>query len=110
MCGIAGFFNSEKRELSKNILFNFLKTLNHRGPYNSGIYHNKYVGLSHNRLSIIDLSDNGNQPITDGENLLVYNGKIYNYKQLKEELIKKALHFLQTLILRSFSKPSNIME
>ncbi|MBI87306.1 MAG: asparagine synthase (glutamine-hydrolyzing) [Candidatus Marinimicrobia bacterium] len=93
MCGIAGFFNSEKRELSKNILFNFSKTLDHRGPDNSGIYYNKYVGLSHNRLSIIDLSDNGNQPITDGENWLVYNGEIYNYKQLKEDLIKKSFTF-----------------
>ena len=93
MCGIAGFFNSEKRELSKKILFNFSKTLNHRGPDNSGIYYNKYIGLSHNRLSIIDLSDNGNQPITDGENWLVYNGEIYNYKQLKEDLIKKSFTF-----------------
>ena len=59
MCGISGFFSPNKQEIKRELLINFSKVLNHRGPDNVGIYYDNYVGLAHNRLSILDLSENG---------------------------------------------------
>ena len=66
MCGISGIIDFKKRlseDDIKKYLFEFNSILNHRGPDNSGIYINKNIGLAQTRLSIIDLSKNGNQPM-----------------------------------------------
>ena len=86
MCGIAGII-SEKAGLENN-LRGMLDAQHHRGPDYTGIYKGKGVYLGHNRLSIIDLSNEANQPFISNDNrfLIVFNGEIYNYLELREEL------------------------
>lgn len=83
MCGISGF-NWEDKELGERMN----SCLIHRGPNAYGIFEDDGITLSHRRLSIIDLSDAANQPMTDnsGNLVIIFNGEIYNYKELKEEL------------------------
>jgi len=80
MCGIFGF-NFEDRALLKR----GMDVLAHRGPDDSGYYTDKNISLGHRRLSVIDLSKKGHQPMIDS-NVIVYNGEIYNFKELKDEL------------------------
>lgn len=86
MCGIIGF-NFE----DKNLLKTGLKEISHRGPDDSGTYSDKNVSLGHNRLSILDLSKSGRQPMSDkNESLwITYNGEIYNFKELRKLLDSK---------------------
>jgi len=83
MCGIAGFFdrNKNKNDIIKAMTDNLL----HRGPDDYGFYTDEKIALGHRRLSIIDLKT-GKQPIEDGDYVIVFNGEIYNYLELKEEL------------------------
>ncbi|MDX1761116.1 MAG: asparagine synthase (glutamine-hydrolyzing), partial [Christiangramia sp.] len=86
MCGIAGIIgpNINPEELDK-----MLRAQKHRGPDHTGSYINEgYAALGHNRLSIIDLSPEANEPFVDnsGRYYLSFNGEIYNYKELKQEL------------------------
>jgi len=83
MCAINGFnFNN------KELLLKMNEVTRHRGPDGTGHYATDLVSLGHNRLSIIDLSDQASQPMKSAESDLVitYNGEIYNFKQLKEQL------------------------
>ena len=93
MCGIAGIIDPNIAEKEK-ILANMVSALIHRGPDDQGFYVDKYVGLGMRRLSIIDLSS-GRQPITseDEKLLIFFNGEIYNYKELREELVAKGHNF-----------------
>ncbi len=91
MCGICGFVTSEK--ISEIELRKMNKTLKHRGPDDSGeelyeLSDGSIVGLGHNRLSVIDLSQNGHQPMSsnDGSIAIVFNGEIYNYPELKKKI------------------------
>ncbi len=86
MCGINGIVSKKKDKL--DIIKNMNKRLNHRGPDAEGTFNSEYVSLGHKRLSIIDITDTGNQPIynEDKSIVIVYNGEIYNYKEIKEEL------------------------
>jgi asparagine synthase (glutamine-hydrolysing) len=86
MCGIAGYF-SPVALLNKSHLQQMLQCLQHRGPDAEGIYINQSVALGHRRLSIIDLSTQANQPMTDatGRYVLVFNGEIYNYTELAKQ-------------------------
>ncbi len=87
MCGIAGFINTKFNEKErKDILSVMLKSIEHRGPDATNQFHNQFVSLGHNRLSIIDLSDESNQPFCKGDLILIFNGEIYNYKELREQL------------------------
>jgi len=91
MCGIGGFIDLKSSgKTSKENLKNMAATLNYRGPDNEGIYYNDLsgVGLLHTRLSILDLSEDGNQPMFSRKKKYVisFNGEIYNYKELKEKL------------------------
>ncbi len=91
MCGIAGIVNYyQKRDVSKRLLQNMVSALEHRGPDDVGIYVKANVGLGVRRLSIIDL-EKGHQPITNEDSTIwvAYNGEIYNYKELRQELEKK---------------------
>lgn len=90
MCGIVGF-NWEDKELVREMAFR----LAHRGPDQCGIYTDSSVSLGHCRLSIIDLSERGRQPMSNetGTIWIVFNGEIYNYQSLKEELEAKGHRF-----------------
>ncbi len=95
MCGIAGIVNYyEKRDVSKRLLQSMISTIEHRGPDDVGMYLKSHVGLGIRRLSIIDV-EKGRQPICNEDNSiwLVYNGEIYNYKELRKELEKKRHKF-----------------
>lgn len=90
MCGIAGFYGFENKNLIKKIS----KDLAHRGPDGEGIFSNEIVTLLNRRLAIIDLKT-GDQPKynEDKSLVVVYNGEIYNYKDLRKELQKKKHRF-----------------
>tara|TARA_R110002096_G_scaffold37317_1_gene103645 strand:+ start:2654 stop:4552 length:1899 start_codon:yes stop_codon:yes gene_type:complete len=111
MCGIAGFidFNNTTDKRVLNLMIN---TLSHRGPDGDGveIVENKNftLGLGHKRLSIIDLRASANQPMSFGSLKIVFNGEVYNYNEIKEEL-KKLGHSFETdsdteVILHSFKE------
>ena len=89
MCGIAGFIDL-KKQTSQIILEKMTNTLEHRGPDGFGykIINNDIaqIGFGHRRLSIIDLSETGKQPMTLNEFTLTFNGEIYNYLEIKSEL------------------------
>jgi asparagine synthase (glutamine-hydrolysing) len=91
MCGICGKINVDGEPVNANLIKSMVATLTHRGPDDEGFYYKKGVGLGHRRLSIIDLSSNARQPITnEDENVwIVYNGEIYNFHSLREDLIYK---------------------
>jgi len=95
MCGITGFYNFQDPTLNKGDLLKMTKTLDHRGPGDYGIYFTEKVGLGHTRLSIIDLSSSGSQPMIskDGMVVLSYNGELYNYRFLRSKLIDKGRKF-----------------
>ena len=89
MCGISGI-------LSKHLSLNetgkkMIESQTHRGPDNHDHYSDEYVFLGHNRLSIIDLSSEANQPMTDSDERfwIIYNGEIYNYLEIKSEFSPK---------------------
>jgi len=85
MCGIVGVIGTQ---IPKEMLEKMTNVLAHRGPDDGGIYQDKYANLGHRRLSIIDLSPLGRQPMFDNDKklIIVYNGEIYNYLELKKEL------------------------
>jgi asparagine synthase (glutamine-hydrolysing) len=86
MCGIAGFIGFENYiELAENAN----QIQKHRGPDNQSVWYNEYIALSHQRLSIIDLSESANQPFHKDDLVIVLNGEIFNYKELQEKLIKE---------------------
>ncbi|PBQ32558.1 asparagine synthase (glutamine-hydrolyzing) [Sphingobacteriaceae bacterium] len=89
MCGIAGFIDFNKKS-TPDILTKMSDTLAHRGPDGSGTFlqekGNFQLGLAHRRLSIIDLSNNGSQPMQHKNLHITFNGEIYNYKEIKKEL------------------------
>ena len=94
MCGIAGIYNyhSTKEPSTERSVRKMLSLIKHRGPDESGIYLNQNLGIGNVRLSIIDLSS-GQQPLSDeSENYwIVYNGEIFNYPELRADLIKKGI-------------------
>ncbi len=97
MCGIAGIFNFDlERSISKEVLKNMADTIAHRGPDGEGYFIDAFVGLAHRRLAIIDL-EGGDQPMFNDRKTIsiVFNGEIYNYIELKEEL-KKLGHSFTT--------------
>jgi asparagine synthase (glutamine-hydrolysing) len=98
MCGISGIFNFSKKKIdNKEIIKKILNIQDQRGPDNKELWESecKKITFGHNRLSIIDLSKNSNQPfISEDENYIItFNGEIYNFKELKKELIKKNFFF-----------------
>ena len=80
--------------------------MHHGGPDDSGYYHQENVMLAHNRLSIIDLSAQSHQPMELNDLVLTYNGEIYNFKEIREELLQKGHQFYSTgdteVIIKSF--------
>ncbi len=98
MCGICGYMNLREMEASQSILRKMTNAIIHRGPDGEGYYTDRNVALGHRRLSIIDLSDNGKQPMLSngGNYVIVYNGELYNYREIKQELIALGYQFKST--------------
>src|SRR3954452_2481672 len=102
MCGICGFFTSSKARLSAEqaelALRRITTALSHRGPDDAGFWMDPKAGLAfgHRRLSILDLSPAGHQPMIseDGRFVLVMNGEIYNFRELRQELRKTGQVFV----------------
>jgi asparagine synthase (glutamine-hydrolysing) len=97
MCGITGFVDFKGRS-SEDILTRMSKALAHRGPDGEGIFfvetHNATLGLGHRRLSIIDLSSAANQPMQFDGLHVIFNGEIYNYNEIRNELISLGHQFI----------------
>ena len=98
MCGILAILNFDDKDLNKDLFIRMRDTMYHRGPDDAGIYVKGSVGLAHRRLAIIDLSETGRQPMTNEDRtiFLVCNGEIYNYLELRDNLIKKGHRFYST--------------
>jgi asparagine synthase (glutamine-hydrolysing) len=99
MCGIAGIFKFRESsfEITEPLLVRMRDTMAHRGPDGAGVWisPDRRVGLAHRRLSIIDLSEAGAQPMPapDGNLWITYNGEIYNHMQLRAELEKEGYRY-----------------
>ena len=98
MCGIAGIYNLNQSQVSLTNLRKMTDVISHRGPDGEGhwLNSNGTVGFGHRRLSIIDLTENGKQPMhyADGRYTITFNGEIYNYIELKNELKLKGYQFV----------------
>ncbi len=96
MCGITGIYAfNEIGRFNMINLANATKSLEKRGPDHQGMFTDYFVGLGHRRLSIIDTSSSGHQPMKDesGRYVIVFNGEIYNYKALRKYLLDKGVNF-----------------
>ena len=104
MCSIYGSIGKNYKYIEKT----FSKELHHRGPDDKGIFYddNKKIVLGHTRLSIIDLSNNAHQPMSIDNYILVFNGEIYNYQEIKKELQAYGYTFMTNsdteVVLKSF--------
>ncbi|HXA00353.1 MAG TPA: asparagine synthase (glutamine-hydrolyzing), partial [Cytophagaceae bacterium] len=105
MCGITGFINSS---LNYDNLVGLTDSLRRRGPDASGYFHEGNIGLGHRRLSIIELSELGAQPYHFQNLVLVFNGELYNYKEIKSELINLGYSFQSNsdteVLIKAFHK------
>jgi len=110
MCGIVGKINFNNKEVEEKTLTQMMEKIKHRGPDDNGYFIDEGVGLGFVRLSVIDLSSAGHQPmISDDDKLvLIYNGEIYNYLELREELKNKGHTFKSNtdteVILKSYEE------
>ena len=88
MCGIVGQLNFDNSPVSPVVLKKMTDVIAHRGPDGEGHWIEEGVGFGHRRLSIIDLSPAGHQPIISSDNryVLTYNGEIYNFRDLRIDL------------------------
>ncbi|MBI3999273.1 MAG: asparagine synthase (glutamine-hydrolyzing) [Candidatus Omnitrophica bacterium] len=95
MCGIAGFFNTDGRVASEVLVERMLDAIQYRGPDDRGTWVQGPLALGHLRLSIIDLSERGHQPFVtaDGLGVISYNGEVYNFRELRQELEKDGVRF-----------------
>lgn len=95
MCGIVGKLLFDQRSVAATDIGRMVDTLVHRGPDDRGVYVDGSVGLGHTRLSIVDLSPAGHQPMSDerGECWVVFNGEIYNFPELRQELVRDGMRF-----------------
>ncbi len=95
MCGFVGYVGKNK---DKKIIKNMTNKIIHRGPDSEGYYFSDKVKLGFRRLSIIDIDESGSQPMYNDDKslVIVFNGEIYNYKKIKEDLINKGYKFNST--------------
>ena len=99
MCGIFGvIYRDGAKMASQRLLSRSAELLAHRGPDGAGIFHEPGIGLVHTRLSLVDLDARSNQPFWDpsGTHCLVYNGEIYNFLELREDLARRGVQFRTT--------------
>lgn len=108
MCRIVGFINKNNEYNKQEILVNMRDTMVSGGPDDAGEYIDDFVALGHRRLSIIELSKLGHQPMTseDEDYIITYNGEVYNHDEIRQELIKNGHNFKShsdtEVILKSF--------
>ena len=97
MCGICGKLNFDGTGLNRDLLERMCRSFSYRGPDDEGIFIAPPIGLGHRRLSIIDLSTAGHQPMSNEDETiwLVFNGEIYDFEDLRQELEKKG-HILKS--------------
>src|SRR6266542_6240908 len=97
MCGITGFVDFRKIT-DESILKEMSSSLSHRGPDGEGNFFvqasDAAIGLGHRRLSIIDLSTSANQPMQFDGLHIIFNGEIYNYEEIRKQLIEKGHQFI----------------
>lgn len=95
MCGICGIIRFDNKSVQEAHIRKMMQIMKHRGPDDEGVFIEKSVGFGFVRLSIIDLSPSGHQPMYshDERYVIVYNGEIYNYIELREELLKAGFGF-----------------
>nr|WP_315026719.1 asparagine synthase (glutamine-hydrolyzing) [uncultured Chryseobacterium sp.] len=94
MCGIAGIIYKDKTFVKQESLKKMTDTMAHRGPDSDGFFVHQNLGLGHRRLSIIDISESANQPfLLDEKHVLSFNGAIYNYIELRQELLQNGYSF-----------------
>src|ERR1700759_2039598 len=95
MCGIAGALNHKEESVSTDVLRKMTDAIRHRGPDGEGHFIDRNLGLGHRRLAIIDLSELGKQPMVteDGRYALSYNGEVYNFREIRQELIELGYKF-----------------
>lgn len=98
MCGILGVFNLNGASFRMTDLVTMANQISHRGPDDEGFYLKENIALAHKRLSILDTSSKGAQPMMskDGKWVVVFNGCIYNFQELKKELQEKGHYFVST--------------
>lgn len=96
MCGICGEINFVNRDVDHVNIKKMADSLSHRGPDDWGTHCNSIIGLGHRRLSIIDLSAKGKQPMWSNDKSLciTFNGEVYNYQEIKKELLVEGYYFL----------------
>jgi len=110
MCGIVGKVNFDGESVKQNHLYQMMKKIKHRGPDDEGIFINGGVGLGFVRLSILDLSLAGHQPMLSDDNryVLIFNGEVYNYIELRNELKGKGYSFKSNsdseVVLKSYQE------
>ena len=95
MCGIAGIMNLNGEPVSPVLLRKMTDTIAHRGPDSEGFYTDSFIGFGHRRLAVIDLTPAGHQPMIsdDNQSVIIYNGEIYNFQELRIELESLGYHF-----------------
>lgn len=95
MCGISGIYNFNQQQVDIEKLSSMNDVINHRGPDGNGVYVDNNIGLGNTRLAIIDTRHEADQPMFDYERklVIVYNGEIFNYLELRDELIAKGYRF-----------------
>ncbi|WP_066164480.1 asparagine synthase (glutamine-hydrolyzing) [Aliarcobacter cryaerophilus] len=109
MCGISGIIYKNALKVDKNEIQKINDLISHRGPDDEGFYFEKNFAFGHRRLSILDLSSDGHQPMHYLDRYVItYNGEVYNYLEIKEELIKAGYSFIShtdtEVILASYDK------
>ncbi len=94
MCGITGIINKNNLPCDERLLHKVNDSIRHRGPDGDGFYVYKNLGFGHRRLAIIDLTDSGKQPMELNDRYYItYNGEVYNYIEIREELIRAGVTF-----------------
>ena len=96
MCGIVGVFNLNLETVQRSVLKSMTEKIAHRGPDGQGYFVSNNIGLAHKRLAILDTSDKGAQPMSSKNNkwTIIFNGCIYNFSELKQELKSKGHTFI----------------
>ena len=110
MCGIVGKINFNGQSVEQETLAGMMKKIKHRGPNDEGTFIEDGVGLGFVRLSILDLSEGGHQPMRSDDNryILIFNGEVYNYIEIREELKSKGYSFTSSsdseVVLKSYQE------
>jgi asparagine synthase (glutamine-hydrolysing) len=106
MCGITGFLNYNGEPVDTEVLRQMADAIRHRGPDGDGFYTHGGLGFGHRRLAIIDLSHEGDQPMVtaDGRYALIFNGEIYNFRELRSEL-QNVSHLVMPYVPISIETP-----